>query len=257
MNLDLAKKLFLVGGATSGFGSAIARALLEEGSLVIAVARSEEKLAQLKAAYPQGVETICADITAPGAVATIMQAIGSRQLHGAVINAGGPPAKTTLETTLADWDAAYQNILRWKVALSQALLPAMMQHRYGRLVFIESASVKQHLENLVLSNSLRLAVVGLVKTLSQEIARSGVTLNVMAPGSHDTPAIERIYNKKAEQTGLDPAAVRANAIQQIPVGFLGAAEDFAGLALWLLSPQSKYVTGQVYSLDGGSVKSTF
>jgi 3-oxoacyl-[acyl-carrier protein] reductase len=130
----------------------------------------------------------------------------------------------------------------------------MVKNEYGRILFIESATVKQPLENLVLSNSLRAAVVGMVKTLSQEIASTGVTLNVMAPGSHNTPAIDRIYKKKSEQTGLPFEQVRAMAIQQIPVGFLGEAADFASLAAWLLSPYSRFITGQTISVDGGAVR---
>jgi 3-oxoacyl-[acyl-carrier protein] reductase len=137
------------------------------------------------------------------------------------------------------------------------LLPLLQQQQYGRMLYIESSSVKQPLENLVLSNSLRLAVVGFVKTLSQEIAASGVTLNIMAPGSHDTPAIQRVYNKKAEQAGISPAAAREKGIQQIPVGRLGKADDFASLAAWLLSPAAGYITGQTITVDGGTVKSIF
>ena len=133
----------------------------------------------------------------------------------------------------------------------------MKANHYGRIVYIESSSVKQPLENLVLSNSLRLAVVGFAKTLSQEIAQTGITLNVMAPGSHDTPAIERIFAKKAAQTGLSPAETRQQGIQQIPVGALGQPEDFASLAAWLLSPSSRYITGQTITVDGGMVKSIF
>ena len=172
-----------------------------------------------------------------------------------VVNAGGPPAKTVLETTLDDWDTAYKSILRWKVEITQALVPAMMANKYGRILYVESASVKQPLENLVLSNSLRVAVVGMVKTLSQEIAKSGVTLNILGPGSHNTPAINRIYKKKSEQTGLSFEEVKKSAIQQIPVGALGEADDFASLALWLLSPMSRYITGETITVDGGSVKS--
>jgi 3-oxoacyl-[acyl-carrier protein] reductase len=123
-------------------------------------------------------------------------------------------------------------------------------------VYVESSSVKQPIENLVLSTSLRLAVVGFVKTLSQEIAKSGVTLNILGPGSHNTPAIDRLYHKKSEQTGLDFDTVKQAAIQQIPVGRLGDADDFASLALWLLSKQSGFVTGQTMMVDGGAVRST-
>lgn len=257
MDLGLKNQLFLVGGATSGFGKAVAEALLQEGARVIAIARTAAGLTVLQDAYPHQVMPLALDLTAEGSIEAVMQRIGDQQLHGILVNAGGPPAKTALETSLADWDEAYQKILRWKVALVQAVAPKMIQAGYGRIVFVESSSVKQPLENLVLSNSLRLAVVGFAKTLSQEIARSGVTLNILGPGSHDTPAINRIYKKKSEQTGLSEEAVRNAAIQQIPVGQLGTANDFASLALWLLSPQSRYVTGQTITVDGGSVKGTF
>ena len=226
MDLGIKNQLFIVGGATSGFGKAIATALINEGANIIAVARSSDKLEELKKANPAQVEIVAGDITQKEIIEKIAATIGARQLHGMLVNAGGPPAKTFLETTLEDWDNAYQNILRWKVNITQTLVPKMIQHQYGRIVYIESSSVKQPLENLVLSNSLRLAVVGFVKTLSQEIAKSGVTLNVMGPGSHDTAAIERIYKKKAEQTGISAADARKQGIQQIPVGRLGRPEDF-------------------------------
>ena len=257
MDLLIKNQLFIVGGATSGFGKAIAEALIKEGANIIAVARNNEKLEALKATAPMQVETVAGDITQMEIIENIAAVIGTRQLHGILVNAGGPPAKTVLETTLEDWDNAYKNILRWKIAITKTFVPRMKDYHYGRIVYIESSSVKQPLENLVLSNSLRLAVVGFVKTLSQEIARTGVTLNVMGPGSHDTPAIERIYNKKAEQTGLSAAETRQQGIQQIPVGALGRPEDFASLAVWLLSPASRYITGQTITVDGGMVKSIF
>ncbi len=255
MNLELKDQLFIVGGATSGFGKAIALALLTEGANVIVVARGEERLRALFSNH-ENAELITGDITDSETIEQLQYIVGERQLHGMVVNAGGPPAKMVLETTLADWDDAYQKILRWKVAITQAFVPAMIKAGYGRIVFIESSSVKQPIENLVLSNSLRLAVVGMVKTLSQEIARSGVTLNVLGPGSHNTPAIDRLYQKKTEQTGLPFEEIKKNAINQIPVGALGDATDFASLALWLLSPQSRYVTGQTITVDGGMIKGT-
>jgi 3-oxoacyl-[acyl-carrier protein] reductase len=255
MDLQLKDQLFIVGGATSGFGKAIAEALLAEGANVIAIARGEDKLKILAAAHPSQTETVIGDITDSQMIDKLTRLVGERQLHGLVVNAGGPPAKTVLETTLDDWDNAYKNILRWKVAITQAFVPMMMEKKYGRVLYIESSSVKQPLENLVLSNSLRVAVVGMVKTLSQEIAKSGVTLNILGPGSHNTPAIDRIYKKKSEQTGLPFDEVKQKAIEQIPVGSLGEATDFASLALWLLSPMSRYVTGETITVDGGSVRS--
>lgn len=255
MDLGIKEHLFIVGGATSGFGKAIAESLLMEGAKLIVVARDREKLVAL---YGQvkNAKLIAGDITDINTIEQIKIISGDSQLHGIVVNAGGPPAKTVLETTLDDWDDAYKKILRWKVAFTQAFVPGMIKSGYGRILYIESSSVKQPIENLVLSNSLRLAVVGMVKTLSQEIAGTGVTLNVLGPGSHNTPAINRLYEKKSAQTGLTFEEIKRTAINQIPVGTLGEAADFAGLALWLLSPQSSYVTGQTIIIDGGMVKST-
>ena len=254
MNLAIEGQRFIVGGATSGFGKAITEQLIAEGAHVIAVARGEEKLRTLRVAAPEQVEWICGDITDEAVHQQIEALLANRPLHGIVINAGGPPAKTVMETTAEDWDQAYRSLLRWKVLLTQRFVPSLVKNKYGRLLFIESATVKQPLENLVLSNSLRAAVVGMVKTLSQEIAGTGVTLNILGPGSHNTPAIDRIYRKKSEQTGIPFEEVKATAIRQIPVGFLGEAADFASLALWLLSPHSRFITGQTISVDGGSVK---
>lgn len=255
MDLEIRNHLFIVGGATSGFGKAIAGALLNEGANIIAVARGEEKL-KLQYGFNKHAEIVAGDITQISVIEQLKNIVGNRQLHGMVINAGGPPAKTFLETTPKDWDDAYKNILRWKIDITKTFVPAMIHSGYGRVLYIESSSVKQPIENLVLSNSLRLAVVGMVKTISQEIAGTGVTLNILGPGSHNTTAIERLYQKKAEQTGLSIAEVKINAIRQIPVGALGEADDIASIGVWLLSPKSKYVTGQTLIVDGGTNKGT-
>ena len=257
MDLQINNQFFIIGGATSGFGNAIAKALLAEGAKILAIARDEDKLVSLQSAHPTQVEIFASDITDAGQVKKLEEKIGHRTVHGLLINAGGPPAKTVAETTLDDWDTAYKTLLRWKVDIAKTLAPKMATAGYGRILFIESSSVKQPLENLVLSNSLRLASVGFAKTYALEIAARGVTINILGPGSHNTPAIERIYKKKSEQTGQPAEAIRQAAAQQIPVGFLGEADDFASLAVWLLSPHSKYITGQTISVDGGMVKSIF
>lgn len=257
MNIRIKDQLFIVGGATSGLGRAVAEALLAEGAIILAVARREEQLRELQSHAPDKIEIIAGDLSQSETIKKLVEKVGVRQVHGILVNAGGPPAKTVLETTLQDWDTAYKSLLRWKVELTQTFIPQMIQAKYGRIVFIESSSVKQPMENLVLSTSLRLAVVGFAKTFSQEIAKSGVTLNILAPGAHDSPAINRIHQKKSEQTGIAVDIIRKEGIQQIPVGILGNTNDFASLAIWLLSPVSGYITGQTISVDGGSLKTIF
>ncbi len=257
MELHLQNRFFIVGGATAGFGGAVANALLQEGSSILAIARNSDKLTELKSHYPAQVEILAADITLPDTKFKILEIVGDRYLDGALVNAGGPPAKSFLDTNLDDWDAAYKNILRWKVDLTQALIPKFRKQKYGRIAFVESISVKQPVENLVLSNSLRPAVVGFVKTLSQEAARDGITLNILAPGYHNTDAVKRVIKKKSEVTGMDYQVAEQQLIKNIPVGRIGEPEEFASIAVWLLSPLSGYITGQTISVDGGVMMGIF
>jgi 3-oxoacyl-[acyl-carrier protein] reductase len=256
MDLKIEKRLFIVCGATSGFGLAITRALVQEGARVMAIARNRDKLAELAEDLGNPVEIVQIDLTEKKAADMVLRHLGDRIPDGIVVNAGGPPAKTFSETTMEDWDQAYNQLLRWKIEITMKLLPLFKQKNYGRFVFIESSSVKQPIENLILSTSLRLSVTGFVKSLSQEVSGQGITLNVMAPGCHNTPAIDRLIIKKSNQEGISPEEAKKRIIQSIPVKKVGEPRHFASLALWLLSPGSEYVTGQVLAVDGGSIKST-
>jgi len=256
MDLQIKEQSFLVGGATSGFGLATSKALMNEGAKVIGVARSNDDLLKLQASYPDLFIPFTADITKEENINEIARLAIAYNISGVFINAGGPPAMKFEETTLQDWDEAYKNLLRWKVNLIQQLLPHFKSISYGRIVMLESSSVKQPIENLVLSTSLRLAVVGLMKTLSQEVTGFGVNFNLIAPGSHETPAIERLIEKKAIQNGTTVAESRENYLNNLPMKKMGNAEYLGSLAAWLLSPLSEFVNGQVYAIEGGVVKST-
>jgi 3-oxoacyl-[acyl-carrier protein] reductase len=256
LDLAISQQLFVVTGSTSGFGRAIAKLLLSEGAAVILNARGEEKLNSLQAEFPKSAEILAGDITSDATISELIRKIGDRKLNGILINAGGPPASSFIATEMQEWDQAYQTVLRWKVKLTKAILPLMQANDYGRIVYIESASVKQPIENLVLSNSLRLAVVGFVKTLSQEVAKAGITLNVLAPGYHNTSAMKRLFQKKSELSGVTLDQAKEVFENQTMVGSLGEADDLATLAVWLLSPASKYVTGQTITIDGGLVSNT-
>ncbi len=256
MKLSLKDKLYIVPGASSGFGKAILEELVGEGARVIAIARTEDPLQEVQSKYPDHVETVCGDITQTETMKRVQNAVGDRYLSGVVVNAGGPPAKSFIETELTDWDDAYQKLLRWKVEFVQLFLPKMIEQKFGRFVFIESSSVKQPIENLILSTSLRLSVVGMMKTLSQEIAHHGITLNVIAPSYHNTPAMQRLFAKKAEINNITVEDAKAAFEQEIKTGKMGEASDLGSLAVWLLSERSGFVTGQTYALEGGTVKST-
>lgn len=257
MDLQIKDQRFVVCGASSGFGRAIAELLLDEGASVIVIARREQKLNELKETHPDRVDTVAGDLTDDETHNKIEAAIGNNQLHGVVINSGGPPALSPLETAIFDWDQAYENVMRWKIELVLRLVSYFTPKEYGRILFVESQSVKQPIPSLVLSNSFRAGIVGFAKSLSQEIAKQGVTVNVLAPGSHDTPAIERVIKKAAEGTDKSVEEVREEMEQSIPVGRFGKGEEIASLAGWILSPHASYVTGQTISHDGGNIQGLF
>jgi 3-oxoacyl-[acyl-carrier protein] reductase len=136
MNLEIKNKLFVVCGATSGFGLAVAHSLVEEKANVIAIARNEEKLRNLNSELGNALEILPADITQLDSVKLLEKAIGKRQPDGILINASGPPAKPFNETTLEDWDQAYNQLFRWKVELTRRFLIMFHKKGYGRVFFI-------------------------------------------------------------------------------------------------------------------------
>jgi len=257
MNLDLRGKYFLVTGAASGFGRAITETLIKEGARLLVNSRSKENLQNLKQLASKQVDVVVGDIATERCQAEILWKIGSKVLDGAVLNAGGPPAISALEANMSDWDLAYNSVMRWKIELTKKLLPLFIKNHYGRMVFIESISVKQPVENLVLSNAFRMAVVGYVKTLSQEVGQYGITMNIMAPGYHDTHAMARIIAKKSETGGMSKEEARRQIEAETLMGKMGDPRDFASLASWLLSHHSKYISGQTISVDGGTNKGVF
>ncbi|MEO1450648.1 MAG: SDR family oxidoreductase [Bacteroidota bacterium] len=257
MDLALNNALFIVCGASSGFGEALARKLVAEGATVIGISRREAPLQVMTSELGKRFEFVVADLTELEHHARVWEKVGDRTLTGAVINAGGPPATQAIETDLATWDQGYQQVMRWKIAFMQGLLPRLQAAKYGRILLIESVSVKQPMPNLVLSNAFRSAVVSYIKTLSREVAGDGITMNILAPGWHETSAINRIIDKRIELSGQSRAEILTGIEATIPTGNMGNPADMAELGVWLLSEGSRYMTGQTITVDGGSVQGLF
>lgn len=257
MDLKLTNKRFVICGASSGFGEAISRLLLIEGARLILVARRGDLLKDKFFHFPDQTEFIEGSILHQKTLQKIKKRAAKDVLHGIVLNAGGPPTGTPLQTSMDDWDAAWQLVMRWKIELAKMIAPQLVEHKFGRILFLESQSVKQPLPSLALSNAFRAGVTGFAKSLANELAPSGVTVNVLAPGSHETPAIERVINNRSKTKDITYDTAKTDMEQNIPVGRMGKAEELASLAAWLLSEHSGYVTGQTISHDGGSVAGLF
>lgn len=257
MDLGLKDRFFVVCGATSGFGKSIAGGLVREGARVLIIAREKKGLLEMHEQLGSASEILQGDLKEDRTRDALFQEIDGRTVDGILINAAGPPARSFLETSLEDWDEAYRSLLRWKADLLKRILPFFQTRKYGRALVVESISVKQPVENLILSTSLRMAVVGMIKTVSQEITEGDLTFNIMAPGYHDTPAVKRVLQKMSEVRGISYEEAQEQIIEKIPAGKMGDPDELASLALWLLSPHSGYVTGQTISVDGGVNRGVF
>ncbi len=257
MDLKIKDQYFLVGGAGSGFGKAVSLSLAAEGAKVLAVSRTSEKLEILQKEFSNQIDILSADLALDETHQQIVDYYKDKTLSGIFVNAGGPPAGGFSEINMQQWDEGWRTIVRWKIALIYKLLPVMQKKHYGRILFLESISVKQPVPNLILSNALRAAIMGFAKSLSAEVASQGITVNVMAPGYHGTAAMDRLFKKKSELEGISFEGAKSAFEKEIPVGAMGRPEDLASLSTWLLSPYSQHVTGQTISHSGGLVKGMF
>ncbi|MBN2148499.1 MAG: SDR family oxidoreductase [Anaerolineales bacterium] len=262
MDLQLEGKRALVAGASRGLGYAVARGLAGEGCDVAINSRSLENLE--KAAEQIHKETARKIIPLAGNVADTeaakilvhqaVEALGGLDLL--VTNAGGPPAGQFETFDEAIWQQAIQLSLLSHVRLIRAALPALRQSSCASVLTITSYSVKQPIPNLVLSNSVRAATVGLTKSLALELGPEGIRFNSILPGWTET---ERVYELMAHRARLNNTTIEEEIARQAkdsPLGRMGRPEEFANAAIFLLSPAASYITGVMLTVDGGMYKGT-
>lgn len=256
---DLAGRVALVTGGSSGMGFASARALGRRGARVAISSRGGEKLesaaARLRA---EGLDAIGvpADVRSSEALADLVGGVAERlgSIDILIANGGGPPAKPATELTDADWEAVLPLVFLFVPRLCNLVLPGMRARKWGRIVAINSVSARQPIPNLALSNSLRPAVVGYLKTLSQEVAADGVTVNTLLPGYTRTDRQEELARATAERTGKSREEIFAGWAANTAIGRLGEPEEIAEVIAFLCSPAASYFTGQAVTVDGGYVK---
>jgi 3-oxoacyl-[acyl-carrier protein] reductase len=253
VNLGLDDKVALVCGASRGLGRAIADELAAEEASLALCSRETERLEAVARELGPDVLAVPADLAVAGEPTRAVEATLKRfgRLDVLVSNTGGPPAGTHDTLTLEDWDAANALLLRSTVELATAALPGMKERGWGRILAVTSVAVKQPVDNLILSNSLRAAVTGYAKTLAREVAPHGVTVNTILPGYTATERVTELNRANAERQGVDVAEVETRLVSSIPIGRLAEPEEFAALAAFLASERAGYITGGAFAVDGG------
>jgi 3-oxoacyl-[acyl-carrier protein] reductase len=264
MDLGIAGKLALVTGASSGLGFAVASALASEGANVAICSRDAGRInaaaERINASVSRPAATaFVADLTDRSVREALAAQVESRlgSIAICVINSGGPPSGPFESHSTARFEAAVDEQLGTALALVQGTLPGMRKAGWGRIITITSCAVKQPVAGLILSNTARAAVVGFVRSLANEVAAEGITVNNLMPGYTRTDRIDELAKQTSQRTGASEAQIVAKWEEQIPAARLGRPEEFGAVAAFLCSAQASYVTGTSISVDGGWNRSLF
>lgn len=257
METGLKGRVAVVSGASRGLGRAVAEGLAAEGCALAICARGKENLAsaaeEIAAQHKAQVWHQAIDLSQPGAgtefVQKAMQQFGRVDIL--VNNAGGPPAGDWDDFSQADWQKAVELTLFSAQEMTRTALPSMRASGWGRIINMTSIAVKQPVAELILSNSIRAAVVGWAKSLADEVAAQGVTVNNVMPGWMHTERVEALLAHRAETQNITHDQALAQVVQAIPLGRLGRPEEFADLVVFLASERATYITGASYLIDGG------
>ena len=263
MELGIAGKVAIVGGASMGLGSGCAESLAREGVKVTIVARREEALQQtaeaLRAKYQADVTSVAADLSQPDDIARVVGATIDE--HGGidilVHNTGGPPPGGFFDQDEQSWETAFNLILMSAVRMYHHVIPHMREKGWGRIVNITSAYVKEPIDTIILSNVFRIGLVSMTRTLSKELAPDGITINNVGPGPFRTARVEQLIAARSEETGQSVDQLIAETVAGIPVGRMGESIEIGDLVAFLASDLAGYMTGTTIQSDGGSFKGVF
>ena len=260
MDLGIEGRVAVVAASSKGLGRAVAEELAAEGVNLVLCARGEAALhaaADRIRAKGTTVIAIPADLSREGEPERVVEeAIGAfGKVDILVTNTGGPPAGRFEDHDLQAWRAAVQLNLESVIGLIRAALPAMKIQRWGRIINVTSIAVKQPVENLILSNSVRAAVTGLARTLASEVAPFGITVNCVMPGYTRTERLEELAAANAAREGVSIDEIRDRWHVQIPMRRLGEPAEFAAMVAFLASERASYITGVSVPVDGGWIQS--
>jgi 3-oxoacyl-[acyl-carrier protein] reductase len=259
MDLGLRGKRAVVTASSRGLGRAVADELAAEGCDVLICSRDPAKVegarAEMEAQHDVRVVGMVADLTqAEGTQKVVDRAMDEfGGVDVLVTNNGGPPAGLFEAHTLEDWQDSYHRTLESVLVLIKGFLPGMKERGWGRILNVTSIAVKQPVDNLILSNSMRAAVTGLARTLANEVAPFGITVNNLMPGFHQTDRLDHLADHTVSVKGGTREDVFAAWSSVVPVGRIGRPEEFSALAAFLASERASYITGQSIPVDGGRI----
>jgi 3-oxoacyl-[acyl-carrier protein] reductase len=251
------RRTAVVMAASRGLGRASADALAAAGHDLVLLARDAARLAETAAELRRhggAVDTQAVDVADGAALERAVGGVAAeRGVDVLVANAGGPPPGRFTDADDGAWQAAFDLVVMSVVRATRLVLPSMVARGRGRVVVIGSSSVVSPLPSLVLSNALRPALAGLVASLAQEVARDGVTVNLVAPGRFDTDRVRTLDERRASAAGTTLEEFVRRTEDSIPIGRYGRAEELGGVVAFLASDAASYLTGQSILLDGGLV----
>jgi len=261
MDLGIKGKTALVVAASKGMGKASAMGLAAEGARVVMCARGEAALKEAAGEVKQktGAEVLAlaADASRPADISRVV-AEANRAFGGVdilVANVGGPPPGPFEQMTDEQWKAAFEQVHLSTVRFIREVLPHMKQAKWGRILAIQSSSVKQPVEGLVLSNGIRPGIAGLFKTLAGDLASHGITVNLVLPGRIMTDRFKEHQTDRAKRSGITFDKQVELSSADIPMGRIGTPEEFAAMVVFLASVRASYVTGTAVQVDGGLIRS--
>lgn len=261
MDLHLDGKVALVTAASKGLGKAAALALAREGARVMVSARSDlvhETARNIQSETGAQVASLIADVTHQADIDKLVQATLDK--FGVIdilfVNAGGPKPGDFVSLTPADWEEAVNLTLMSAVRLCYAVVPHMLARREGVILSTQSFTVKQPLDNLILSNSIRMAVIGLMKCLANELGPHGIRVNTINPSWTRTERVDQLMQNRAATNGTTPEQERAAATAAIPLRRMGTVEEFGNAVAWLASPAASFINGHALLFDGGITKAS-
>jgi 3-oxoacyl-[acyl-carrier protein] reductase len=258
MDLGLKDKVAIVAASSHGLGRAAAERFAAEGARLAICSRDEKSIQgvaeSLRAEYRTDVLAQACDVTDAAAVHRFCSATAERfgRIDVCVTNAGGPPAKGFLAVSVDEWRRAVDLNFLSVVHFAREVIPHMQRQRWGRFITITSVSVKQPVPELILSNSVRSAVVGLIRSLANEFGRDGILFNNVGPGFTDTDRVRELADLRAKAGSTTPDAIKAQWAAATAVGRIGRPEEVADAIVWLASERASNITGQTILVDGGS-----